>query len=267
MKFKHTKWLLLAFILLLSSCTNAKNPGNDDQEKQTAVTKETVAELYSYIQFPEYYSMNTHTADPTNPFITEPFIDAIVKYFELDKYDLLTETHYQLEYLQDAPRIPYSEVHSLYEKMYGKADKLPEKLHFPAKGIDFIYEETTDSYVLSIWQGEGNENRNGEYYRTDYSYKQDGEFLYIYDKFAQYYKSQNGTGFTVYGANHYYVKDPYIVETTEDSQDKQNKNDPSSLYYKLFNGLLDEQLPTYKHTYNLSENGTYYWVSTELMQE
>ncbi len=281
-KYFVTVLVIILLIITFASCSvpDIGDPSNDisdneigdirevsdngsDERPLLDLNQEELDVLYSYIPFPEYYHTRKIEVIPENPDISEPFIDAIVKEFGLDKYDLQTETDYRLEYLQDAPRIPYDDVHSLYEKMYGMIIRLPNKLHFPAKGIDFIYEEATDSYVLSIWQGDGNEFRNGLYYRSAYTYEIDGEYLYMYDKFAQYLYMNQGTGshwYVVYGSNYYGNDTPVVCNVEYD--------DYSEVYAKLFNGEMDEILPIYKHTFKLSEDGTYYhWFSTEPLSE
>ncbi len=257
--------MVLMALLLICGC------------KSIVIDSETINKIYSYIPYPEAYSMR----DITNIYEMESLPSRFIAEFE-DLFNVNVEASpvafSDADYFGgNWPLIPKTEIVQLWEKMYGVGTF--EKYHFnfvedigdySSKGI-LIYDENSDSYVYAQ-----NFNSEGigidcQSYRKMISYEIKGDFLFIYDIYGSFYSESEYDDDLQITENVYIISGECVFVHGTDYEhyviDKINSTDDTvdSVVDKLYSGEYDGQLPTYKHTFAKAQDGSFYWVQSEVM--
>ena len=147
-------------------------------------------------------------------------------------------------------------------------------IYVPYEIGGFLYDGTNGKFLYRNLSYQGGDF--GNLYSYEYSklidYQVSGDELYIYERYAVLYKTENM--YYIYGLSDrdgFYPdqdhSDMYEIAVGEARSSYSSKSnihlDP--VYNSLFSGQMDDDLATYKHTYKKNENGDWYWSCSELI--
>lgn len=209
-------------------------------------------EFYEYIPYPNAYVHNeVVTVDTKGLVLEDPINERIIKKAISD-----------LEIDKDS--VAASDFLSMCKKMYG-----PNFEPFPSDGLWYagpgmiFYDAENDSYYYTEDGGMG-VNWFGRTYHKMIDYEIIGDFLYIYDKFGAVWDPVDvETGTT----KNVLFGECVISENSFAICDLDGDVKIRDHYTKLSQGDYDELLPVYKHTFAKADDGSYYWLQTEMVEE
>ncbi len=224
----------------------------EDVFVKTAETDALAAEVYEYIPFPNAYvhdevvTVNTAGLVLEDP-INERIIKKAIADLGIDKGMVDAESFLEM-----------------CRKMYGPDFELFDSDFIGYSGPGMIYYDAElGGYCYTHDGGMGVNWFGRVYYKmTDYEIKD--EFLYIYDKFGAVWDtvdSETGTTKNILFGECVISENSYAIRELDSSMKIRD------LYTRLSEGEFDELLPTYKHTFAKADDGSYYWLQTEMVME
>ena len=167
---------------------------------------------------------------------------------------------------------PVEELDGAVKKLFGESADIEYQTFFPGDGDHgLVYDGTR----FLEWE---TANGDGFFGFSDFSIllyaETDGEFVYVTDKFISFDYGSNKDGFFIVDAMYSDGAQSDLIFGGDDvpfyyretrKHTFGNTNPSVHLFYGQFPGLvsLGDYMQTYKHTFKLAEDGTYFWVSSE----
>ncbi|MBO5037345.1 MAG: hypothetical protein J6D42_09740 [Clostridia bacterium] len=171
---------------------------------------------------------------------------------------------------------PVEELDGAVKKLFGESADIEYQTFFPGDGDHgLVYDGTR----FLEWE---TANGDGFFGFSDFSIllyaETDGEFVYVTDKFISFDYGSNKDGFFIVNAMYSDGAQSDLIFGGDDvpfyyretrKHTFGNTNPSVHLFYGRFPGLvsLGDYMQTYKHTFKLSEDGTYFWVSSEPFED
>lgn len=119
-------------------------------------------------------------------------------------------------------------------------------------------EYQNDNYYLSEFDGGGKGTSEVGYAKMQKAEKEE-EYIYIYDKYIYIDSTNYDIGYNDSKVHIYTTSDKTNDIGTENERIWSSDTAIDNIYQKYEN-----QLKTFKHTFKKSENGSYYWLSSEI---
>ncbi len=252
---------------------------------------EELEELLDYVPYSAHENLtleNTEENLKTDPFVWA-FIQECVDEFGIDTSD---RRYWELcEYVPGVEEMIIHEGEIFYEeellqdimmKMYNTKNinlgwaaggQRYKTIYVPYEVGGFLFDFESGKYIYSNLAYLGGDFGNLPPYEYSHpvEYRISGDGLYIYERYAVYYRSD--VEYFMYGNLNYdefYPEydhsDMYEIAVGSASRylgQASVYSDP--MYQKLFSGEMDDELALYKHTYRKNRNGDWYWHSSKLM--
>jgi len=171
---------------------------------------------------------------------------------------------------------PVEELDGAVKKLFGESADIEYQTFFPGDGDHgLVYDGTR----FLEWE---TANGDGFFGFSDFSIllyaETDGEFVYVTDKFISFDYGSNKDGFFIVNAMYSDGAQSDLIFGGDDvpfyyretrKHTFGNTNPSVHLFYGRFPGLvsLGDYMQTYKHTFKLAEDGTYFWVSSEPFED
>ena len=168
---------------------------------------------------------------------------------------------YNVNYEQTKTADKYSNVNENIKRIFGRNAKIQKENYGLLSGIVEYYD---DSYYIYMIEGGGLGNTKYAYSEIQ-KVEQNEEEIYIYDKYI-YLDFTNALVAYDDELVHVYTS---ADKTKEIGKEKDNfKFNQETREYDLKDVFekYEDKLNTYKHTFKKAEDGTYYWVSSEIYE-
>ncbi len=166
------------------------------------------------------------------------------------------------------------EIDCAVEALFGNGAKVEYKDFYPVDGTAFKFDG--DRFLRWNAIGDGDFGISGYSVFLKAETESDGSFVYVYDKFISF-EYETAETYYMYISAAYSdgartdllckgdgIPYEYTADATKNFSDSFTGKRGEDLFsgrfdYDVFGNLMK----TYKHTFALAENGTYYWVSSE----
>lgn len=196
--------------------------------------------------------------------------DVNIEDLELKQYQSIYKD-YNVNFSKTKTADKYSNITDTLKRIFGGNAKIKKENYGLLSGVAEYYD---DSYYLYMIEGGG----LGE---TVYAYSEikkaekNGDYIYIYDKYIC--EDTTEAAMDMNGKNKFYTTSDKTKQIDVDEslfkRGEYDYNSETKLGYigidKSLEKILkhyEEKLNTYKHTFQKAEDGTYYWVSSEIYE-